>query len=414
MKEVFFINDTVENKISYYHLLAFLAALPFDRFFSQVVFISLIIHTLIHLKKKTGSTINKTVLIPAALYLLFFVSFFYSPDKANAIKELGRQLPIIIFPLFFAYTEFDFRKYRMQLLIFFSMVCTLTVLYLLFDTLRVVFEYNLPLKVLFSAEFINHNFSAPIEMHATYLSMYVALSLVSCLYFFVTGFSFLQKITYGLAISVLAAGLILLSSRAVIIALCFILAVFPFLVLKEKKRIKYSIGIAAVLLIAFLVTMKIDSLRTRFISDLSQELAKPSVVMNVISESRVARWKCALELVRKSPVIGYGIGSEKRLLKEKYFEQKLYSSYINSLDAHNQYLSFLLKTGIIGLGVFLFVLFSGFKAALLEKDIFFTGFLVLVTVVSVSENILDVNKGIFFFSFFFSLFFVRPPASFKQ
>ena len=51
MKEIFVINDTAENKISYYHLLAFLAALPFDRFYSQVVFIILIIHTLIHLKK---------------------------------------------------------------------------------------------------------------------------------------------------------------------------------------------------------------------------------------------------------------------------------------------------------------------------------------------------------------------------
>ena len=63
MKKIFFINDTVENKISYYHLLAFLAALPFDRLYSQVVLISFTIHTLIHIKKKkTSFAVNKTVL----------------------------------------------------------------------------------------------------------------------------------------------------------------------------------------------------------------------------------------------------------------------------------------------------------------------------------------------------------------
>jgi len=414
MKEIFFINDTAENKISYYHLLAFLAALPIDRLYSQVIFISFIIHTLIHLnKKKTGFALNKTVLIPAALFLLQFVSVLYSQDKANALKELGRQLPILIFPLLFAFTALDYHKYKMQFLLFFSLVCSLTIFYLFFESFRIILMYNQPFTVLFSSAFINHNFSAPVGIHATYLSMYAALSLVCCLYFFVTSFTFLQKMFYGVAICILAAGLILLSSRAVIIALCFILAVFPFLVLKEKKRIKYSLVVASILLLSFIGIMQIDSLKNRFISDLSQDLAEPSVT-GIILEPRVARWKCVVELIKKSPVIGYGSGSEKRLLKEKYFEQKLYTSYLNSLDAHNQYLSYLLKTGIPGLCIFLFVLLSGFKAALLQKDIFFTAFLVLVTVVSVSENILDVNKGIFFFSFFFSLFFVRPSAMLKQ
>ena len=341
------------------------------------------------------------------------ISVLYSQDKANALKELGRLLPILIFPLLFAFTALDFRKYKLQLLLFFSMVCSFTIVYLFFESFRIIIKNDLPLNILFSSAFINHKFSAPVGIHATYLSMYAALSLACCLYFFVSNFTFFQKVFYGIMIFMLAAGLILLSSRAVIIALCFILTVFPFLVLKEKKRIKYSLIVASVLLLSFIGTMQIDSLRNRFTSDLGQEFAEPSET-GIILEPRVARWKCAAELIKKSPVIGYGSGSEKKLLKEKYFEKKLYISYLNSFDAHNQYLSYLLKTGIFGLGIFIFVLISGFKAALHQKDIFFTAFLVLVTVVSVSENMLDVNKGIFFFSFFFSLFFVRPQTTLKQ
>lgn len=414
MKEIFFINDTVENKISYYHLLAFLAALPFDRLYSQVIFISFTIHTLIHIKKKkTSLALNKTVFISVALFLLQFVSILYSQEKANAVRELGRQLPILIFPLLFAFTTLDYSKYKIQLLLFFSLVCTLTIIYLFVESFRIIISYNLPFNVLFSSVFINHNFSAPVGMHATYLSMYAALSLVCCLYFLVTSSTFLRKIFYGIAICILSAGLLLLSSRSVIIALFLILVIFPFMILKGKKIIQYSLILASLLLLFFIATMQIDSLRTRFTRDLGQELAESSET-GIILEPRVARWKCAAELIKKSPFIGYGSGSEKKLLKEKYFEQKLYISYLNSLDAHNQYLSYLIKAGILGLGVFFFVLLSGFKVALREKNIFFTAFLVLVTVVSVSENILDVNKGIFFFSFFFSLFFVRQQVTLKQ
>src|SRR5688572_30544312 len=163
MKEIFFINDTAENKISYYHLLAFLAALPIDRLYSQVIFISFIIHTLIHLnKKKTGFALNKTVLISIALYLLQIISVLYSQDKPNAFKELVRQLPILIFPLLFAFTSLDYRKYKMQFLLFFSLVCCLTIIYLFFESFRIIIMYNLPINVLFSSAFINHNFSAPV------------------------------------------------------------------------------------------------------------------------------------------------------------------------------------------------------------------------------------------------------------
>ena len=51
MKKLLFIDDTLENKISYYHLAFFLISLPFDFFYSEVVLTSFAIHTLIHLRK---------------------------------------------------------------------------------------------------------------------------------------------------------------------------------------------------------------------------------------------------------------------------------------------------------------------------------------------------------------------------
>jgi O-antigen ligase len=120
------------------------------------------------------------------------------------------------------------------------------------------------------------------------------------------------------------------------------------------------------------------------------------------------RWNLELQLIKKSPLIGYGGGSEKDVLKEKYFEQKFYRSYLFQLNAHNQYFSFLINSGIIGLFVYLYFLFFGFSGAIKKRDFLLLSFLILIAVVSVSENILDVNKGIFFYSFFSSLFLLNP------
>jgi len=106
----------------------------------------------------------------------------------------------------------------------------------------------------------------------------------------------------------------------------------------------------------------------------------------------------------RSPVIGHGSGSEKRLLKDMYFKKRLYNSYLLELNAHNQYLSFLLKSGVLGLLIFFFTLGYGFWTAWNNRDIVFTAFMLLISVVSFSENMLDVNKGIFFYAFFFSVF----------
>ncbi|MGZ3833786.1 MAG: hypothetical protein ACXVB0_09695, partial [Mucilaginibacter sp.] len=74
------------------------------------------------------------------------------------------------------------------------------------------------------------------------------------------------------------------------------------------------------------------------------------------------------------------------------------------LNAHNEYMSFLIKSGIWGLAVYLATLVYGFKIAIRKKDIVFFSFMTLVAVVSLSENMLDVDKGVMFYSFFFSFF----------
>jgi hypothetical protein len=70
-----------------------------------------------------------------------------------------------------------------------------------------------------------------------------------------------------------------------------------------------------------------------------------------------------------------------------------------------------LNTGVAGVLLYLGVLVAGARMAFRRKDILLSSFIVMIVCVSFSENILDTNKGIFFFSFFFILFLYPVPVA---
>jgi O-antigen ligase len=413
MKNYFIIQDTLENKISYYHLVLFLIMLPFDRFYSELILISLLLHTIIHINKKRLRPVFRwQTLVLGLVFFLNIAGMIWSQDKEQALKDMQRQLAILLFPLILSATALDLNLYRKRLFTVFGFTCVLTILYLYADAIRIILYNHLPISSLFSRFFINHNFSAPIGMHATYLGMYVALSMAFFIYALLEENNN-NRILYTIAVGILLGGLMQLASRSVLLAVMLIcIFVFPFFMLTGIKRVKFIlVSLIVSMIIVFGIT-KIDSFKKRYLVDLKDDLTQVSF-NNEISEPRALRWHYAFQLVSEAPLIGFGSGSEKRLLKEKYFENKLYTSFLLELNAHNQYLSFFIKNGVFGLIIFLFTVIAGYVAAWHKKDIVFACFLILISVVSFSENILDVNKGIFFYAFFFSFFVLAGKPFYK-
>lgn len=401
MKKLFCINDTLANKISYYHLMCFLIALPFDVFYGDIIIISFSIHTLIHFKKeRLQLLIDKKFLLLISLYALTAIGFLYSPYKQEGISLLTRQLAFILFPVLFALNDIDLKKYKFPLIKIFGITIVLVISYFYFDALHIICYFHLPLCSLFTKEFINHNFSHVLDLHATYISMYAAFSMSAFIYFLMNENRLWRKVMYGIFIFILLAGLIQLSSRAVIIAEGIIIfTVFPLLLLQGKKRLWFMLFSLFSLLLIFFIISNTASFKDRFTDELKDDLTQPSAI-NRLAEPRLVRWQAEMELIKQSPIIGYGTGSEKDILEEKYFEKKLYLSYQSAFNAHSQYLSFLLNLGILGCGLFLFILYYAFYTGIKNKDVLLISFLVIIATTAISEDILNLNKGIFFYGFF--------------
>lgn len=411
MKRLFIINDTTPNTISYWFLVGFLVALPFPSFYSELLLIGFGVHTLIHCRTADLRRLrNPDMWLLISIYLLGALALVYSPDRQEGANIMTRQLAIFLFPVLFSLSTLDLSRCKLSLFTWFAISCTITIIYLYADALLSIHQFRKPFSALFTLAYMNHNFSLPIGIHATYLSLYVAFAIVILFYLLsIEPVSWL-KFFYAGCLLVLLAGLMQLSSRAVFIALLLVInTCFPLLLYPAWQRLKLSvIALLASAALLFII-LGVDAFKERYISELKKDLAERSAMMEV-DEPRMARWEAMLGLVKKSPVIGYGTGAEKEMLKATYFEKKLYTSYLNEFNTHNEYLSFLLKTGLIGLGLFLLLLFTGFRRAWRNRDLLFMSFMLFITVVCVSENLLDLNKGIFFYGFFFSLFLLEHRA----
>lgn len=413
MKQLFFTKDSSVNQISYYHLVLLTVTLPFNMYYSHLVLISYILHTLIHLKKSAIKPVFiKQTLVLQSVFFVTVLSTIYTINIHEAFNEWGKQITILLFPLVCYLNPFELKKYRSQILMWFSLACVATILYLYADAIITIRYYGLPLTALFSAAFTNHNFSEPIGIHATFFSMQVGLALVYFLYILTKADTLFKRMVYLLCSAILTAGIIQLGAKSVFVALILIVNIaVPYFLLRGTNRWKFIVASVAISVLACAVILKTGALRERYIKELETDLSARQ--QGVTTDSRLARWKVSAELISKRPLTGYGAGSEIGLLQDSFFNNKLYSSYLNRLNTHSEYLSFLIKSGIIGLLIYLGTIAYGFTIAFRQKDLLLFAFMALITCVSVSENLLDVDKGIFFYALFFSFFVFsnRPQKS---
>ncbi|HMC98897.1 MAG TPA: hypothetical protein VKH37_02055, partial [Ferruginibacter sp.] len=134
MRKLFDIDDTIANKISYWHLVGFLVTLPFDMLYSELILASFTLHTIIHCRRSYLRVLfSRDVLILVSVFIIGALAILYSPDKNEGTHVATKQLAILIFPVLIALNGLDLKKYRRNLFIFFILSCTFAIGYLYVD-----------------------------------------------------------------------------------------------------------------------------------------------------------------------------------------------------------------------------------------------------------------------------------------
>ncbi|HTJ13231.1 MAG TPA: O-antigen ligase family protein [Dinghuibacter sp.] len=397
------------KNVSYYLILLFLVCLPLDHFYSEVALIALVAHTaLLARREDFRKLLDPRVLVLQSLYGVTLIATVYTRYRPLALEDWFQQLPLLLFPWLCAVLQPVLVRNRDRLLGGLCVSCLLVLLYLYAGALRTILYFHLPPGELFSDHFTNRDFTAPLVTHPTYLSMYCALSLFWCIR---KGWFARRPVMYFAAALLLTAGLIQLCVKSVwLVLIGMVVLGLPYFLFEGRRRLTaFAVSGVAMAVLTF-VLLNGAFFHKRMVDDLSSDLVADKS-LNLEHQSRLVRWEAAWSLIKAAPMWGYGSGSEMPLLHDAYFRQGLYEPFLLRLNSHNQFIRWWITAGLFGVLVYAALLLWSLASAIRARDLLWTAFSVLTLTVSFTENLLDVQQGLFFVAFFLSFFFFAKRAT---
>ncbi len=347
----------------------------------------------------TGTTI--------VFYLLIIFGAFYTEYNETVSVYLGRYALYLVIPLIMMLTADNIlvtvRKNVFQGIVAGAVIASL---YLnILNLMHLYTEYNTLLnKALFDYYHTYHHFTAPVKIHPTYFGMYLLVSLVILISDLMTGKKTQKKIGYGFAIFLLMATLVFVNSRICLLLMLLIVfaAFINWVVTKihtHKIMVLTSIIVLIVTLSGVIYSVRNTYLFSRITTELVWDLSENVDTQynnKFADDSRLSRWKVAWKLIEKQPVIGYGTGSEKKMLKQGYLEAGLDHAAAQEYDAHNQWLSFALEYGLVGVLFFFFFIADNLVRSYKKRDWIPSGLFLIILFISFTENIFKNNAGFLF------------------
>lgn len=235
------------------------------------------------------------------------------------------------------------------------------------------------------------NFISYTGIQPLYLSVFLILVLFFLLESLRTNYTSLSSASkWGLAgASLLVMTLVVfLRSKTALLLLPTLLIIY--LVIIQKKR---GLLVVFVLMMVGLLTFLLDK-------NNSPNLIDEYGAVSKAFDQRIDIWKGAIAGIKNSPWIGAGTGETQELLNEGYRSIGYEEGVVNEFNAHNQYLQFMARNGLLELVVFLAIIGFSFWRSSKESNYTFLMFNILVAFVMVTESFLSVQKGIVFFYFF--------------
>ncbi len=352
---------------------------------------------------RSGKT--KLLLLFVSLYLIGVAGLIITSDTQAGLATLKTKSALFFFPLIFGTTHvLSPAKLRTILNHFLIAVAIASLAGLGYGLYHFIQTGN-PEKVTGSSILLFHAFRPPLMGLFCLLAVIIAFQKLPAA-------AGKRKILLWAFICLMTLMILLLSIRLIIF--CWLLTGLFFLmkqILSWKKRILFLTTIIAIF---FVSSIAIPSLKQQW-----RELFDFSKSNFIILDRdasmgkswggkalRVAIWQCSADILHKHWLTGVGTGNVQHSLQQAYENRMFYfASRYNRYNAHNQYLQIALANGMPGLLLLLCCI--GYPLLHYRKK--FSGdvyglFLLLFAAAGLTESLLEVNKGIVWYSFFNSIF----------
>lgn len=267
--------------------------------------------------------------------------------------------------------------------------------YALFTGVIIACSYVFIASFILSVNFDRDVFETILDIHHTYLSMYILFFVNFVLVIFFDEYksnNYFKKVIFISIISLAFIIIFLVNSKVSIVIFAVILGGYLIISISKSNALKY--------LLAFLVL-------TSCIVVFNNKL---NVSYKSALDFRQEIWTQSLNSIKENIYFGNLKMPEKDVLNYKHYISGKYYLMDSDLNSHNQYLSILLKYGIIGFLVLMLYpvnMVSALNKSTTKKTMKeVVGFGVILLMIFYIENVLDRHHGIVFFTIFYNYYLV--------
>jgi O-antigen ligase len=378
-----------------------------------------------------------------AVFILQCISLLYSTNISQGIFALEKKIFMLLLPLAMATTLNKLSTQKINLLLYlFIISCFVGSLICIYDALNsasLLAKQNsthginyLPTEVFNSLNpetahrwgpFSYIALAKGINIHPSYFALYLAFCVISLLTrlkeknhskilsknhskILSKNHSKILSILYWSLLFYFSLFVVCLSSRIIILGLLLTLGfIIVDGVLHLKSKASTTLLLLTLISTVLLVLYFNPVSRYRNIQEftVSSLAISPGNEYNNSLQIRASVWWLALHSFQSvNPIVGTGIGDVTDVMMHTSKNYNV-TNILNTYDPHNQYLFTLLSTGIAGLLVLIIFLIAPLYLAFLQKDYLYILFSCLFILLCITETALEIQKGIAFYTLFFSL-----------
>jgi len=401
---LFFKNN--RSKFTFYALLGVLSTLFLPIKYNSWAINVLVVAWLIEpqFKERVKRIINnKHVWVFIGFFLIYIVGLLYSDNIKYGVKFITRNLSFIIFPIILTSSNIDKEKKNKALAFFAYFTLIISVV------LLVVALFNYFTTGDFSSLFYD-NYTQHKELHPVYFGMYFLFS-ISVIVNRLRKIRNKKKSLKILSLIFYSIVILILISSKIIIAIALVLMIGG--ILSKGKITVKKVGLSLLVLLSMVVVIASFSVtRKRFMDTLNPNLEIIYKGKYAYNENfsgltlRLVFWKIGIEHIIKDGYLieGVGTGDFKDYTNTVYTKHNLHYGKYLDYNAHNQFVQVFICLGLIGLVYFMYMIYRNFLIAIRNKDIEFLVFAIIFSCTCFSESVLQVHKGIVFFTLFSSMF----------
>jgi O-antigen ligase len=404
------------NKVFLYSIIGIIVTLPYN-LLANNIFIGLLIIAWLssgNWEQKLNNLIhNKFFYIFSALFIINIIGLSYTNYFESGLAFTERRLTMFLFPLIFFSSKHLFTSHNVKtLLIAFSIVMVGGSLFSHINIIIEIFSKHQSIMSLFGSSYTHTELSKYTNLHAGYFSMYNSFSILILIYYSYSAKYIIPKIAGILLSLYLLFFNLMLASRIGLLAMAIIFIAIAFYFIFSKRNTKITISLFLFSIISFSIIINLfPDIKTRLYENPKEVLHMKSNNITVENFQRLGSilfrlqiYDCSLSLLKYPNFIwGYGTGGADNNLQNCYDEKGYGWIAARNFNSHNQYLDQLLQHGILGLLIFVVALFYPLKSTIATKDSLYAIFLILIAISAFTESILNVQKGIVFYTLFNSI-----------